>query len=154
MSYPKTSISVVPSQGKPLEISRPQVRDKNNGISYVFVKESLKPSLMREIKIEGCHRVTPVDKVHLYRRGDNSLYEIIVGEGPSIKGPDECQRTPETAKMQEYLVLLFYCYTPTMTTAQNSEEIFEDLASARKYSYTSQYRWIRVSTLTKNGRAS
>jgi hypothetical protein len=148
VSRPKTSISLIPSQGQSLEISRPQVRTNAPRIPYTLIRQSQRSSLLREATFEGCHRMTPTDILRIYRRGDGSTCEIVIGEGTPIRGPDECQRTSETIEKDEYQAHL-YGHDDGGHIQPRGSAIFDDLASAKSYVWGSSVPWIRVRKVRK-----
>lgn len=80
VSRPKTALFITPHQSQKIEISRPQVRSNAPTTPYVLVREEQRPSA-RQPTVEGGYRLTHVDKVHIYRRADSSIFEIVAGEG-------------------------------------------------------------------------
>lgn len=47
---------------------------------------------------EGCHQITPTQKVASYRRPDQSLFGLVLGDGTLKKSRDLCVRENETKK--------------------------------------------------------
>ena len=52
-----------------------------------------------------CFRFTKTIKVRSYERPDKSTYQVVMGSGRDIKGPDECIRKKEERQVFDYSVL-------------------------------------------------
>jgi hypothetical protein len=169
-SKPKTAISIIPPHGQPLEISRPQVRPTSQPIPYVYVREEQRPSRLPP-RLEGDYLVTPMEKVQIYRRADNSLFKLAAGAGTSVRVritqpavppqvrvvqapppivqtptppvPEVPQREAETAHSEEYKV----DWHSPLLTSHGGSYTYKDYTSANlSYGHHSHMQKVRLFT--------
>ncbi len=95
ISRPKLSIYIDSLEQGKLVLDGEKVRGDIQKFDYELLRNEHRAT--REVYFEGCFRRTKTKSFNVYKRGDKTLYELLMGYGDPIKSTvDECKRTTET----------------------------------------------------------
>ncbi len=95
VSYPLTEVYIYSPNKEEYRISAPKKREDIPPLNYISRKtEDILDT--KNSYYEGCYKITPRRKIHIYERPDQTLYQEILGNSSSVKSGNLCRTYEET----------------------------------------------------------
>ena len=107
VSIPFLSIYIQPLNGDKLTLDGPKIRGEKGVVHYTLERVETKPT--STVYYEGCFKRTKTQLFNRYKRADETLYEVLMGEGSPITSTvNECTTREEENKSYDAIGRALY----------------------------------------------